>query len=317
MPRLSRTRRAGFTLAELMVAMVLFGIVGTTILNLLIRQQRFYRSASEIVDARSQLRQAASLLPSDLRGISTVGNDVRVMRDTLVQVLANYGSGVACVKPTGNAIQIPARNTSLNSYSTWSDTPAAGDTVIVFDENASRGAEDDRWIRYALTAVPDSLATYCAGSAFLATGESGKGGWRLQLGTTGKIPGSSSVTGIPTTVQAGAVVRLERPVEYALYKPSGDTRWFLGYREMRAGTWTTRQAVSGPYRPAGTAAGVSFRYYTDAGAELVAGGDSTKVARIDLMLRARGDDSRNLISRGAGGRFSDSLAVRIGIRNRQ
>src|SRR3712207_6717642 len=63
--------RRGFTLAELVVALLLFSIVGGGILTLMMRQQRFYRSTADIIQLQGQLRQGGSVMPLDLRGMST------------------------------------------------------------------------------------------------------------------------------------------------------------------------------------------------------------------------------------------------------
>ncbi|HET7456897.1 MAG TPA: type II secretion system protein, partial [Gemmatimonadaceae bacterium] len=70
--RPTRGLRPGFTLIELMVSLVMFGIVSGIILGMVRSQQKFYRGATEIIDIRSQLRQASAVLPLDLRSVSTV-----------------------------------------------------------------------------------------------------------------------------------------------------------------------------------------------------------------------------------------------------
>ena len=137
MPRLEPTRpraaRRGFTLTELLVTITVLGLVMGVVMRLLDRQQRFYRNANEIIDGRSQLRQAASLLPSDLRGISSTGSDVQLMNPTSVQVLANFGSAVICDRraggalPSANQFDLPPLEGVKNTYTTWIRQPRAGD----------------------------------------------------------------------------------------------------------------------------------------------------------------------------------------------
>ena len=103
--------RRGFTLTELMVSLVMFGIVSGIILNMVRAQQRFYRGATEVIDVRSQLRQAAAIMPLELRSVSTVstvkpagspyqasvlGSDITFMDDKEMRFRSTYGSGVAC-----------------------------------------------------------------------------------------------------------------------------------------------------------------------------------------------------------------------------
>src|SRR2546430_9665091 len=58
------TRRAGFTLVELIITMVLVSFVAGAIVKLLLRQQRFYNSTTDLIQTRQQIRQAAAMLPS-------------------------------------------------------------------------------------------------------------------------------------------------------------------------------------------------------------------------------------------------------------
>ena len=323
-------RRRGFTLPELIVAMAIFALVSASLVALLNRQQKFYRSANEIIDTRSQLRQAAGLLPLDLRGISTVGRDLIQFDATSIRLLGNYGSGIVCQRGTlleaTHTVYLPPLNGERNTYTTWYMTPKAADSVFLYDEGNDRGAVDDRWVRFAIDAI-DSVKTsalfpVCAPTAspsFTAATENDQYRYRVRV----KLPGTTGdavplpVAAIPDSVKVGAAVRFERPVEYSLYQPSGTSLWYLGFRESRGGAWSTVQPIGGPYREPGTAAGVGFRYYNDVGGEVVAGGDARTIARVDMVVRAAGTDRTNVISRKADGVFEDSLRVRVAIRNRQ
>jgi len=62
------TSRRGFTLIELVVVLSLLGVTGAAMGMLLLRQQRFYRGASELLYARESVRDALDVLATDLRG---------------------------------------------------------------------------------------------------------------------------------------------------------------------------------------------------------------------------------------------------------
>ena len=79
-PRLAAGRsRPGFTLAEMLVVMVLLTIVGGSLMGVLSKQQRFYRGVSDLGDLRSQLRQAEAVMSSDIRVGSS--NDMHMFKD--------------------------------------------------------------------------------------------------------------------------------------------------------------------------------------------------------------------------------------------
>ena len=335
MPRLTATppaarARRGFTLAELLVALVLLSIIGGALFTTLRRQQRFYNHAGEVIEQRSQLRQAASILPSDFRGVSAPGRDLMAMGPTSVRLLANFGSAVICNRPASllnNSFDLPPLDGVRNSYTSWSTTPAVGDSVMVFDEGTMRGSEDDQWLRFRIAQV-DSATSYCpAPHIYIDAGEAARFRYRVTVA----LPGQSVITGstgvvvrtdvlsIPTTVVSpGAVVRFMRPVEYSLFQSPQNSEFYLGLSEFRGGAWSTRQVVSGPFQAVGTGAGVSFRYFTEAGAAVPPTGDPTTVARIDMTIRGTGD-ARNQFSRSTSAtrQFTDSLAVRVALRNRR
>lgn len=333
MPRLTpppaATRpRAGFTLGEVLVALVLLSIVGAALIGTLAKQQRFYNHAAEVIEQRSQLRQASSILPSDFRGASTVGRDLKSIGATKVQLLANFGSAVICARPAGlmdDTFDIPPLQGVRNVYTTWSTPPQAGDTVMIFDEGSMRGAEDDRWLRFQIAQVtPD--ATICPSPhIYLTTAEDGRPRYRVKVvlpgialstDATGLTVTTSVLTVPSTVVSPGAVVRFVRPVEYSLFTSTQDNRQYLGLREFRDGAWSARDVVSGPYRAIGSGDGVSFRYFTEGGTEVGPTGDRTTVARIDMMVRGA-SDARNQFSNNSARKFADSLSVRIAVRNRR
>ena len=59
--------------------------MGAGIVTVLLRQQRFYGGATDVIATRQQIRQIAALLPSDLRGISSVGGDIYTMSDSSIE----------------------------------------------------------------------------------------------------------------------------------------------------------------------------------------------------------------------------------------
>src|SRR5258708_4762081 len=91
-----RARRAGFTLIELLISMVLMSVLAGAIVMLLLRQQRFYNSTSSLIQTRQQIRQAAAMLPSDLRGISSIGGDISVLTDSALEFRSVFGSSIVC-----------------------------------------------------------------------------------------------------------------------------------------------------------------------------------------------------------------------------
>ena len=95
MARRPPARRAGFTLVELLIVMVLMSFVASAIVVLLVRQQRFYGSASTVIETRQQIRQAAGILPLDLRGISSIGGDIYAVTKDSIAFRSTFGAAVS------------------------------------------------------------------------------------------------------------------------------------------------------------------------------------------------------------------------------
>ena len=307
-------RRPGFTLTELMIAVALFGLVMASLMGLLVRQQRFYRGANEIIDTRTQLRQAAGVLPADLRSISSIGNDIKFISDTMIEFLATYGTTIVCAKNSTVEFIAPSDTLTRHTLTAWLSMPRAGDTVFVYDEGTRTGSEDDNWFRARLA----SVATATAGcEAF--NNPNGADNARVRYRFT-----LNSLTPMPATVVNGATVRFARPARYRFYRGS-DNLWYLGYQQYTVsglmGAWSSTQPLAGPYDPyastGSTSNGLRFLFYNQAGTQVTTttAAAMASIARVDVAMKARGPSANNTaLSRG--GQLRDSLLIRIAIRNR-
>jgi prepilin-type N-terminal cleavage/methylation domain-containing protein len=300
--------RAGFTMAEIMIAMTLLGVVVGTILTVIVRQQRFYRSANEAIDVRSQIRQATTILPTDLRGLSSVGGDFTLVADSAAEFRANIGSAVICAIPNNTTVDVPPTNLAYNILTSWYTQPQPGDTMFIFDDGPEAGAIDDDWRPYTINTIAANTAT-CPGAPFTDPAldpPATKPRWRITISGGTLSP----------TILTGSVVRFARRVRYSLYR-APDNQWYLGFKEKQSNVWTTVQPVSGPYLPyaSGGAGGLNFQYYDSAGVAVTTLARAPFIARVDVRVRGRGQSSRNSVAK-FGGQFNDSLLVRVAVRNR-
>src|SRR5688500_17938998 len=102
-----RSRR-GLTLIELIMALTILAIVGGLLANVLIKQQRFNRALTETADSRARMRDIATILPTDLRGASSIGRDILSIGLTSLQFRSSIGSSVLCGLPgAANVIELP------------------------------------------------------------------------------------------------------------------------------------------------------------------------------------------------------------------
>lgn len=297
--------RPGFSLAEIMVALVLLGIVATGIMTVIMRQQQFYRSATEVIDTRQQIRQATSVVPVDVRGVSSVGGDILNMSDSSLDVRGNIGSGVIC-SHTANSVTIPPLNLVYNrNFTTFLTRPKLNDVIIILDDKAAGNADDD-WIPYTISAI-DSTLVGCPNFSDAAL-DAAKYRYRYTF-----------TTNLSPTIVDGAPLRMARGVKYAIYKSASDNLWWLGYRECRGdgSGCAAVQPVSGPYRAYvandTTNSGISFVYRDSTGAVTAAKAD---VARVELFVHG---ETQGPVALGGGqlSKYQDYVKVTIALRNRQ
>jgi len=302
---LNMNARRGLSLVEIMVALVLLGIVATGIMTVVMRQQQFYRSATEVIDTRSQIRQAAAVVPVDIRGVSSVGGDILNMSDSSLDVRGNIGSGLIC-SHTLNSVTIPPLNLANGRYfTTFLTRPKVSDVLIILDDKDA-GNQDDDWIPYTIASI-DSTTAGCA-SFTDATADAGK--YRYTYTFT---------TNLSTTIVDGAPLRMARGVKYSIYKSASDGLWWMGYRECRGdgSICDAVQPVSGPYKPYVANdtinSGVSFVYRDSTGAVTT---NRANVARVELFIHGQ---TQGAVALGGGKSkpYSDYMKVTIALRNRQ
>jgi len=69
------------SIIEVIVAMAVAAIVLALITTIGVRQQRLFTDLTDGIALSGQLREAATILPIDLRGVSVASRDIREARD--------------------------------------------------------------------------------------------------------------------------------------------------------------------------------------------------------------------------------------------
>jgi hypothetical protein len=246
-----------------------------------------------------------SLIPADLRSVSSSGGDLTDFSANSIQFRAVIGASMICNKISGTQMDLPPLDMARNTLTSWYSTPMEGDTAWVFNDSLSRGAEDDEWKPLRITGVTQS-ATLCPLSPYLdAALDAGKPRFRITL--AGNMGDS---------VKTGSAIRFTRSTRYTLQAQSSGA-WYIHRSEYQAGGWTTPVAVGGPYAPpTANGGGMRFAYFDSLGAPINSVALSRSVSRIDLLLRARGQSSSGQFGTTST-ENTDSLAFRIALRNRQ
>src|SRR4029077_11261024 len=91
------TRRQGFTLAEIVISLVIAGIIGGAFTKLLVQQNRYFDFQTNLRNARSIARASSNVLLNDLRIVQDSGGVDSVTADgKLIRVLAPSRFGLVC-----------------------------------------------------------------------------------------------------------------------------------------------------------------------------------------------------------------------------
>lgn len=310
-PRLSL--RAGMTLLELLISLILVGLMGGLIIGFLLKQERFYTGANEIVLTRTQVHQAA-MIETDLRSISAPAGDIYAMTDTSIEFRSTFGSAYICGSDrTNSRIAVPPLTLANKAVLTsWTQQPAVNDSLALYVDSTSSSSKDDTW----------SLHRISGGSVVITDASPGCLSSSKMMKTTdvSSTNPSYAFTLSPTqsaTVSTGAAVRFFKRVHYSLYKAS-DNQWYLGYfdcRTSRTPVCNTIAPIAGPLRPyvAGPPeqAGLLFTYYDSTGAVTT---NRLAVSRISILLQGEGSKTIQLAG-GSPVTFRDSLRIEVGLRN--
>lgn len=271
-----RNERSGFTLPELMIALCVTLLVVSATVNVLMRQQRFYRSVGKVLNVRTSMRDGVDILTADLRTAS-LQDTVRLAADTAVEFFSTIGASTLCADPTGDRIIIPSETLpSGNILTAFSVVPDTDDFVAVYHDSLAL-APTPGWQRFRIAAMSNPpAATACSPATVIPSSADLAGGSRAY-----------EITLAPSVIIAarmGAPVRFIRRARYSVYR-AGDRKWYLGYRRCAAAGCAPVQPVSGPY-DGGNDAPLELRYYTGAGVRIPTPASSVDVARIDIVLRA-------------------------------
>jgi prepilin-type N-terminal cleavage/methylation domain-containing protein len=297
--------RRGLTILEVVIAMVVGGVVLALITNISVRQQRLFTDLTDGIALSGQLREAATILPIDLRAVSVASHDIREARDTSIELRGTIASGVVCDTITNGLIIAPIAS-GASGYASYLTSIDVGDTAWVFTPTDSI----DDWRPYTVATVATSTPRQCAPRGPQLS-DSVRALSRVSIGVASRPASLSSTIGSP--------IRVTRPVRYSLYRAS-DGLWYLGEKDWSTSTarFNTIQPVSGPFLSAASG-GLTFTYLDSTATRLATPVvDPTTIAAIRIALRGQ---TKN-VSRVLGASFSigkrvDTATVTVLLHNRR
>ncbi len=270
-----RAGQAGFTLTEMLVALVVTGILAAGVVNLLLEQNRFYNQHDEMIYAEQSLRGAADLVSRELR--MAAQQDVMYAGADSVLVLSDVYRGVVC-----------RVSSSLVTYYTY-ESPAAnltGTTGTAYQNpgNAADPFTYDRSFDGRGNAATSTAVTACVNNGAPDPSLSG-------ISSSDYRTVDWSGSSFASEPQVGAAIRVFRRLAYS-FAPSSFAN---GHALMR-----NNQELVAPF-----ASDAGFEYVTGSGVQTSPGagpfgpsGNGIQLDAVRVNATATGDgDQRFDVSR--------------------
>lgn len=285
-----RISHRGFTLVEMIVALVLGAMVLTAVHRLLISSQRSSQVLAQRIDVQQNIRAAVTYLSGTLRELDASDGDILTLSSTAMRLRAMRWSAVLCADPVlvGIALQMPIRTAPLLGMRGPDD---GLDSVLVFRDGRVDTRMDDRWLVGGVTDV-------APGTCF-----DGSDAILLNVQINAASGGNDSAL---VGVTSGAPMRGFQIELLSLY-PRSDGRAWLGQSIAdRSGSWTGVQPLIGPLENAG----VSFTFFDAADVPTT---DRLLVASVGVVVR--GESTTLAHVAGSVDYVRDSLSTRVALRN--
>jgi prepilin-type N-terminal cleavage/methylation domain-containing protein len=274
------TRRRGFTLVEVLIALILTLAVAGIALRFLLRQHWSGRAQAEAAATQSSLRAGLLFLASELRELGgTAGNpDIVSFAAESLTYRAMRGHGVSCDR-ADNSVSLSI------GFSGYRAIQAGRDSLLMHQEAREDVEADDRWVALPVLAI--SGGGTCPPASQLLTTVLDTMSYRL------------------SDFSPLAPVRTFEVMQLKLYQSGSD--YWLGVRSVSAGE--TIQPLIGPL----TSNGLSLGFQDSTGAPAARPDD---IRSIGVTLRVL---STNPVRTGGGfgpaQRRVDSLSTSVFLRN--
>ena len=291
--------RRGFTMIELIVALVLLGIVSTAIYRVLVNNQRVYMAQTQRIDLSQNIRAANSILSAEFRELDAFDGDVTAIGPDSIVIRGMRWLSFICVPPVltgnnlGNQMIIRGRQVGDPMWFGSRYINESTDSLLIYLDGNQVTRLDDYFVPARLAATPGNQQCPAVGAI------------AAQPGTRIVFDGNFVFgTNIAGAITVGAPVRGFERVKYRLYQPSGDSLWYIGFQAANQSI----QPLVGPVLPNG----LTFQYFNAAGAVTAV---RTQIARIDVTVRARSTTQVRAGGDAPRRAIVDSITFSVALRN--
>ena len=290
--------RRGYSIIELLIALVLLSMVSAAIYKVLVNNQRLYLAQTQTIDLNQNMRAAVAILPAEFRELDAADGDIQAMTATSITIRAMRQLAFVCLTPPlgGGIGQLTLTVRKAPMYGTR-QTFNVNDSLLIYWEGNPLTRADDQWVLGQVkTVVPGPV---CTQDTLAAVNQ----GYTLTLQPQWI---NNAALNVANAITRGAPVRGFDNVTYSVYQSPTDNNWYLGQTNNSAGGGI--QPIIGPLIGAN---GVTFSYYDSVGTVT---GAPTSVAQIQILLRARTVSPIRDAS-GVQAFKVDSIVTRVALRN--
>ncbi|HEX4814947.1 MAG TPA: prepilin-type N-terminal cleavage/methylation domain-containing protein [Nonomuraea sp.] len=305
-----RTHR-GFTMVELMIALVLTLAVGGVAYQMLLRNSRVSRAQSEQIGVQDNVRSGALIITNELREVgydvvtadataelgyapaAPTRTDLLAINPSYITYRATRGLGFVCQVTTAAPATVLVRRGS------WQElrAPKTTDSLLLYVENQPNTANDDAWVHLGIVATG---AQNCP-----------VGGAGLAFQVAAPADGLNLTTAL-NAVDVGAPVRVTEVMRMEHYVDAADGQPYLGMRSISGGELTLRPVIGPLAANGGADPGLAFEFLD---ANNAATGVLANVRVIRVALRGVTDQA--VYGRKAYEATVDTLGLttRVALRN--
>ena len=284
---MSRLNARGYTVVELMVALLILSLALTGIVQAFGIHERTFNAQAERIGVQQNLRTGLAVLPAELRALNAKEGDILKMSATSITIRSLRQLAILCQVPALGAASVTLTVRQAPFYGTLFDNTKDG--IYVFYEGDESLRNDDAWVPGKITSAPLNTAKCSDGKAAYS--------FTTTL-TFGALP---AVTG---RIPSGAPVRGYRQTTYGVFQHT-DGRWYVGMKDSSA-------AMAPLIGPLVGSNGLKFTYYDG---NNVVTADSSKVARIGISLVGQTTALVRQANMSAPAYKVDSLSTHTTLRN--
>ena len=283
--------RRGFTLVELLVALVMLGVVSASVYQLLVSNQRVYRQQTQRIELNDNLRSAIAMVPGELRELSAndpSGTDIIAMAESSITYKAMRNLYVTCQPMSQATPTILVLDTAVIGLRALDPER---DSVLILADRDTGTPRDDVWSHQNVVTV--TRTNICPGGAPSLT-----------------VTLSPGVAAADSNVLAGHPVRGFEVQEIRKYPDAGGNLWLGARRYTKSPAlspgWQGLQPVVGPL----AGRGLVLAYFDSTGAVTT---DRTLVARVSVTVIGR--TAQPVQTGGTVDYLLDTLVTNVALRN--